>query len=72
MERRAGGTATGVPGGDSNDPSGRQVAESSNNNTGPDYLGVYITAIHKNITGFFWTVTLHETDIIRLEPQSFQ
>jgi Flp pilus assembly protein TadG len=38
---------------------------------GPDFLGVYITAQHKNITGFFKTITLHETDIIRLEPQSF-
>jgi Flp pilus assembly protein TadG len=57
-------------------PSSRQVSEDSNPNasgvgTGPDFLGVYISALHKNITGFFPTVTLHETDIIRIEPQSF-
>ncbi|HVC71461.1 MAG TPA: TadE family protein [Acidimicrobiales bacterium] len=52
-------------------PSSRQVAESSNGGTGPDFLGIYITAHHTKITGFFGSVDLHETDIIRLEPQSF-
>jgi len=57
-------------------PTARQVSEDSNPDangvgTGPDFLGVYISASHKNLTGFFPSVTLHETDIIRIEPQSF-
>jgi Flp pilus assembly protein TadG len=50
-------------------PSTRIVQQSST--TGPDYLGVYITAYHQTLTGFFGSQTLHETDIVRLEPQSF-
>jgi Flp pilus assembly protein TadG len=49
-------------------PGTRTTSESG---SGPDFLGVYITALHKNITGFFPTLTLHETDIIRLEPKVF-
>jgi hypothetical protein len=57
-------------------PTARQVSEESNPDvngvgTGPDFLGIYISASHTNLTGFFPSVTLHETDIIRLEPQSF-
>jgi Flp pilus assembly protein TadG len=49
-------------------PSERNVTES---NGGPDYLGVYINASHKTITGFFPSVTLSDTAIMRLEPQAF-
>jgi Flp pilus assembly protein TadG len=52
-------------------PPGRDVDESGNGGSGPDFLGVYMSARHQTLTGFFPSVTLHETDIIRLEPQSF-
>jgi Flp pilus assembly protein TadG len=50
---------------------GRNVDETGNGGSGPDFLGVYMSARHQTLTGFFPSVTLHETDIIRLEPQSF-
>ena len=50
-------------------PATRIVEQSSS--SGPDYLGVYITAYHQTLTGFFGSQNLHETDIVRLEPQSF-
>ena len=52
-------------------PAERVVSEDGNNGAGPDYLGVYISAQHTNLTGFFPSVTLHETTVMRLEPQSF-
>jgi hypothetical protein len=49
------------------DPAERNVTETG----GPDYLGVKIIATHNTITGFWKGVTLSDTTIMRLEPQSF-
>jgi hypothetical protein len=69
------GTGSNVNGGSCWDqdwsPGSRNVETSSNNGAGPDYLGVYISAHHQTLTGFFPSQTLHEMDIVRLEPQSF-
>jgi Flp pilus assembly protein TadG len=48
-------------------PSGRVVSQSA----GPTYLGVYISAHHSNITGFFHSLTLSDVSVMRLEPQTF-
>jgi Flp pilus assembly protein TadG len=51
-------------------PSTRVVSASGNGGSGPDYLGIYISAHHSNITGFFHSMTLTDTSVIRLEPQT--
>ena len=47
-------------------PGSRIVSQSA----GPDYLGVYISAHHSTITGFFHALTLSDTSVMRLEPQT--
>ncbi len=50
-------------------PATRNVALSSNSNSGPDYLGVYISMTHNYVTGFFGrSVTLTDSSITKLEP----
>jgi hypothetical protein len=52
-------------------PTTRNVQLSSNSNTGPDYLGVYISMTHKYATGFFGrSVTLTDSSVTKLEPTS--
>lgn len=51
-------------------PSTRVVSQSGNAGSGPDYLGIYISAKHSNVTGFFHSMTLQDTAVMRLEPQS--
>jgi Flp pilus assembly pilin Flp len=47
-------------------PGSRIVSQSA----GPDYLGVSISAHHSNVTGFFHSLTMTDTSIMRLEPQT--
>lgn len=50
---------------------GRSVSQSGNSGSGPDYLGVYISAVHTNLTGFFGpSITLSDTAVMQLEPQT--
>jgi Flp pilus assembly protein TadG len=51
-------------------PGTRVVSQSGNGGSGPDYLGVYISAKHSNVTGFFHSMTLQDAAVMRLEPQS--
>jgi len=51
-------------------PSTRVVSQSGNGGSGPDYLGVYISAHHSKVTGWFQSLTLTDTSVMRLEPQS--
>jgi Flp pilus assembly protein TadG len=51
-------------------PGTRIVSQSGNNGAGPDYLGVYVVAHHSNITGFFHSMTLTDTSVFQLEPQT--
>ena len=51
-------------------PSSRVVSETGNAGAGPDYVGVYIMARHQTLTGFFPSMTLTDTVIQRIEPQT--
>jgi Flp pilus assembly protein TadG len=51
-------------------PGTRVVSQSGNGGSGPDYLGVYISTKHSNVTGFFHSMTLQDAAVMRLEPQS--
>jgi Flp pilus assembly protein TadG len=56
-------------------PSSRNVTEQTVNGfPGPDYIGVYISAIHSSVTGIVpgGSIHLSDTAVLRLEPQSFQ
>jgi hypothetical protein len=56
-------------------PSSRNVTEQTENGfPGPDYIGVYISAIHSSVTGIVpgGSIHLSDTAVLRLEPQSFQ
>jgi hypothetical protein len=49
----------------------RNVSQSGNSGAGPDYVGVYISAVHTNLTGFFGpSLTLSDTAVMQLEPQT--
>jgi TadE-like protein len=49
----------------------RDVSQSGNGGSGPSYIGVYISAVHTNLTGFFGpSVTLSDTAVMQLEPQT--
>jgi Flp pilus assembly protein TadG len=50
--------------------SDRNVSETANNGAGPDYLGVYVSAVHTTITGFFPSLTLSDSAVMQLEPQT--
>ncbi len=51
-------------------PSQRIVSQSGNSGSGPDYVGIYITALHTNVTGWFGSRTLTDTAVMQLEPQT--
>jgi hypothetical protein len=52
-------------------PASRNVSQSGNSGAGPDYVGVYISAVHTNLTGFFGpSLTLSDTAVMQLEPQT--
>ncbi len=49
----------------------RSVSQSGNSGAGPDYVGVYVSAVHTNLTGFFGpSLTLTDSAVMQLEPQT--
>jgi Flp pilus assembly protein TadG len=55
-------------------PTGRKSALLSTNGNGPpDYVGVYVVGIHKNLVGLFGkTFTFSNDTVIRIEPRTLR